>query len=258
MPAIIPKRIGPGVLIPYLTALFFVVGIGILAIVRLGQISDTVNHVVDNLATEQALADDIVNQALLVRSNANSYVRTQLQADLDQFDASFAQLEALLHQASQQIVDPDRSAELALIDAAVQQYGVAFGEVVQLIQARQQIQAGQARLTELFAASLDRLEPEISRTAGEIAASVESEFEQQNHLSQSLIVQTRFVLLVATTLAVLAGIGLGVVLFRSLAEQERAESSLDGKPPSANKCSAKSQSGGGTWKECCGLLPTPL
>lgn len=334
MPTIFPKRIGPGLLIPYLIALFFVVGIGILAVVRLGQISDTVNHVTDELAAERALADDIVNQVLLVRFNANRYVRTQRQADLDLFDASYAQLETLLHSAEQQIVDPDRAAKLVAIDETVHQYGVAFREVVQLIQARQQLQAGvldvqgliienkltalkvhistleqppvflsfgnaqaafqemrlsaaryladgderqvvlfgssyqrlltalqnlgvalqdpaqlnnvtaasaaaatyreafqeirtgQARLTELFTTGLDQLEPEISHSAGEIAASVESEFEQQNRFSQSMIGQTRLVLLATTTLAVLAGIGLGLVLYRSLAERERTELAL--------------------------------
>ncbi len=328
------RRIGLKALVPYVIALLFVIGIGILAIVRLNQISNAVDVVTNQLAAEEELADQIVSQALLIRFYANRYVRTQLQADLDQFEAAFDQLEALLDEADPFITDPERRALLGRIASAVDQYGTTFRQVADLIEERLDVRAevldvqslilenrltalrvhvasleqpdaflslsnaqvafqrmrfsanqyletgddrqvvlfrsrhqdlqaalgslegslqdpvqlqnladalaasntyeegfenlreGQIRLRALFSTELDQLEPEISRTASQISDSVKRELEQQNASSQTLIFQTRLMLLATTGIAVLAGLGLGVVLYRYLAEREQAELAL--------------------------------
>ncbi len=318
----------------YLIALVLVVGIGALALVRLNQISVTVDNLTNELAMDRALSKDIISQILLTRFYANRYVRTQSQDDLDAFNGAFVQLEVLLNEADAQIEHPARVQMLDRIDAAVTTYGETFEEVTALVKRRQRIYAevldiqdlamentlsalrvdagfsgnmdiflafgnvqnaiyqvhlnvvqylgegnpryaiqlasnyrrtmtaldsleamlespryrayivdmrnaaqsyyegfevirgdyvrSQALLTTMF----DKLEPEISTTAAEMAASIDQEFQVQNATSQTLIAQTRAVLLTTTAVAVLAGVSLAVILSRYLTERLQAENAL--------------------------------
>ncbi len=88
------------------------------------------------------------------------------------------------------------------------------------------IRADQARLRELLRKMEDELEPEISSTASEIARGVEEAFAAGNTLSQGLIMQARSVLVFTTGVAVVTGLGLGIVLARRAAEQRRAHEAL--------------------------------
>jgi PAS domain S-box-containing protein len=72
----------------------------------------------------------------------------------------------------------------------------------------------------------DELEPEISTTAAEMATSIDREFQVQNATSQTLIAQTRAVLLTTTAVAVLAGVSLAILLSRYLTERLQAENAL--------------------------------
>jgi len=81
-------------------------------------------------------------------------------------------------------------------------------------------------LKNLIAKKLDVVEPEISRAAADVASIVENEFEDQNAHSQELIFQTRLVLVTTMSIAILAGLGLGIVLKRRIGERERAEKAL--------------------------------
>lgn len=81
-------------------------------------------------------------------------------------------------------------------------------------------------LNDLFRSKMDILEPEISNTATEIAISIDREFEAQNATTKTLILQTRFMLLITTTISVLAGLGLGIVINRRITEREQAEYAL--------------------------------
>ncbi len=318
----------------YLVALILVVGIGGLALVRLNQISVTVDNLTNELAVDRALSKDIVSQIFLTRFYANRYVRTQDQRDLDAFNAAFAQLKALLVEADAQITCPERVTMLNRIDKAVATYGETFEEVTVLVKRRQRIYAevldiqnlamenallalrvdvgfsgnmdvflafgnlqsaiyqvhldtaryleegnpkyaiqlasnyrkmltaldsleailkssrygvyiteirtaaqsyyegfevirvdyvqSQALLTRMF----DELEPEISMTAAEMAASIDQAFIAQNATSQRLIAQTRAVLLTTTAVAVLAGVGLAGLISRYLTERLQAERAL--------------------------------
>ena len=331
---IFQSKTGARFVLSYLAIVLVVVVIDILAVVRLNQISASVDNLTNNLAADMALSKEMVNQVLLARFYANKYVRTQSQADLDRFHEEFAGLEALLGQAGQQITDPDRVDMLSRIMPAVDEYGDTFDRVAELIRKRQRIQSevldvqgllienkltalrihvvslneplaflalgnarnavqlmrlntarylaeGDARyvvlfetgrqqaqtafsgletilqdsaqrensteakaaagayyegfqtihvdyveLKDLFRTKLDVLEPEISNTASEVVTSIEREFEAQNEFSQVLISQTRLVLLVTTTIAVLTGLGLGVTVNRNITERERAAEAL--------------------------------
>ncbi|MEA3396796.1 MAG: histidine kinase dimerization/phospho-acceptor domain-containing protein, partial [Chloroflexota bacterium] len=334
MPKIFQNRTGAGFVLSYLIVLLIVIGIGILATVRLDQISASVDNLTNNLAADMLLSKEIVSQTLLTRFYANKYISTQSQTDLDHFNAEFAELAAFLGQAGQQITDPERVEMLNRIESAVSEYGDTFNRVVELVRERQRIQsqvldvqelliknqltslrihvislndpmaflalgnaqnafqlmrlntvkyleegderyvvlfktgrqqaqtafasleitlqdpvqrenatdakiaiaaysegfdtihADYVELKYLFRTKLDVLEPEIGTAAAEIVDSIEREFETQNEFAQILISQTRLVLLATTMIAVLTGLGLGIMLNRRIIERAQAEKSL--------------------------------
>ncbi len=127
--------------IGYLAAVLLVVGIGILAAVRLYRISDAMDALTNDLAADIVLSKEIVNQVLLTRLHAHEYVNTQEQTDLDRFNQAFAGLKELLLQAEEQITTPERVAMLERIAPTVEAYGDAFRQVAELIRRRQRIQS---------------------------------------------------------------------------------------------------------------------
>ena len=150
MSKIFQNRTGAGFVLSYLIVLLIVIGIGILATVRLGQISASVDDLTNNLAADMALSKEIVSQALLARFYANKYISTQSQADLDHFNAEFTELELLLVQADRQITDPERVEMLHRIESAVSEYGDTFDRVVELVRNRQRIQSQVLDVQELL------------------------------------------------------------------------------------------------------------
>ena len=96
MLSILRRQVGAKIILGYMITLSLMLGVGLLAISRLDQISTTVNDLTNNLALDMRLADEMVSQVLLSRFYANRYVSTQSQADLDRFDAEFSALQALL------------------------------------------------------------------------------------------------------------------------------------------------------------------
>ncbi|MBI5960956.1 MAG: hypothetical protein HY866_19610, partial [Chloroflexi bacterium] len=135
------RQVGAKIILGYLAALSLMVVIGYIAVARLDRINATVGRLTNELAVERGLAQDVESQVWLVRFYANKYVRTQSQADLDSFDAEFAQLGELLAQADRQIKDSNRRARLEQIQAAVSKYGEAFQRVTVLIQQRQRVES---------------------------------------------------------------------------------------------------------------------
>lgn len=327
------RQFGPGALLGYLLGMVLVVGIGILAVVQLSQISKTVDDLTNDLAVERGLAKDIVNQVLLTRFHAQRYVSSQSQKDVDRFSEEFDRLEELLVVADEQITDPQRAAILEQINSTAAAYEETFKEVAQLIrniqrinaeildiqehmmrdkltalrvhgafledpavflafgnaqsalermrsstlkflserdakhavqfemahqeaqaafssleanlrdptqrenfaeaqtaaclyyEGMERIQSDQAKLRELLA-RMEELEPEITDMASDIASGVEEAFESRNASSQVLIARARSVLVGTTVIALMAGLGLGVVMVRQAAERQRAHEAL--------------------------------
>jgi len=318
------RRVGAKIILGYVLALILMIGIGGFAIARLDQINATVNNLTGRLAVERGLAQDIVTQIALTRFYANRFVRTQDQADQDQFGAEFAKLDNQLAQAEQLITDSGRRQKLKLVRPAVQDYHDSFNSVAALIRKRQNIESeildvqrlivenkltalrvhvnslndpqaflafGNAQngfelvrlnvanylatddegyivlfekgyqdcqtaftnlqkvltdplqesnvtdalkaikayydgfetihddnltLKNLFKTKLDVLEPQISGTASEIAASVTNEFETQNKSTQALVSETRLVLVIVILAAIVINLGLGLWLSRRI------------------------------------------
>jgi PAS domain S-box-containing protein len=133
------SRAGPRIFLSYLSALFAVVGIGVLAVIQLNRISTTVNDLTNNLAAEKGLADDVVNQILLTRFYAQRYVRTESQVDVDHFHIEFARLEQLFALSESQITNAERKQMLGLVKLTVKAYGETFEQIAALVRERQRI-----------------------------------------------------------------------------------------------------------------------
>ncbi len=127
------------ILIYLIIPILLIIGIGILAIVQLNQISATVNNLTNNLEKERALSKDIISQILLTRFYANQYARSQSQNDLDNFNTEFSTLEGLLVLANSQITDFERVEMLYQINLVVQKYGETFDEITVLVKRQQRI-----------------------------------------------------------------------------------------------------------------------
>jgi PAS domain S-box-containing protein len=80
----------------------------------------------------------------------------------------------------------------------------------------QAIRADLIKLNELLSTQLNTLEPEISRAAQEIAASVEQEFAQEHALSQTLVARSQLVLWATTLVSILVSVGLGLFITRRI------------------------------------------
>ncbi|MBU0510303.1 MAG: diguanylate cyclase [Chloroflexi bacterium] len=152
----------------------------------------------------------------VMNSNAIRYLEggderytVQLETGYQQAQAAFSSLETNLQ-------DPAQRKNVISAQAAADAYYDGL----------QTIRADYVRLMDLFETKLDVLEPEISNTTAEMAASVEREFERQNEISQALISQTRLVMVATTIIALLAGSGIGVVLSRRITERGQAEWTL--------------------------------
>ena len=88
------------------------------------------------------------------------------------------------------------------------------------------IRQEQIKLTTLLDRMEGELEPQINTAATDIVSSVEQAYQSRNATSKGLIAQARSVLVLTTSLAVLAGLGLGGVFIRRAAERRRAHDAL--------------------------------
>ncbi|MFQ5576639.1 MAG: ATP-binding protein [Anaerolineae bacterium] len=123
--------------------------------------------------------------------------------------AAFANLEATLP-------DPTQRENAAAAAAAATTYAGGF----------QAVREDAIRLRTLFQSDLARLEITISDAAMTIAAGVEDEFQAENRTSQGLIAQTRFLLLAAAALAILANFNMSLVTYGHITRRLRAEEAL--------------------------------
>ncbi|MFW6082915.1 MAG: two-component system sensor histidine kinase NtrB [Chloroflexota bacterium] len=133
----------------------------------------------------------------------------ELEVAYQEAQAAFSDLETLVHEPAQR----DNFVE-------AQQAATLYFEGVETIR------SDQARLRELLTKMEDELEPEISSAASDIAHSVEEAFAAGNTLSQTLIRQAQSVLIFTTAVAVISGLGLGLVLARRAVERRRAHAAL--------------------------------
>jgi len=151
-----------------------------------------------------------------MRLNAARYLDTGDERYLVLFEAAHQQAIAALATLQEILASPSQRENAAQAHVAVEGYWVGF----------RTIHRDYVEVQRILDTELDALEPEITNAASEIVSSVEQSFAQQNALTERLIVQTRWVLMLTTAIAAIAAAGLGFVFSRRMAERERAERAL--------------------------------
>jgi len=133
-----------------------------------------------------------------------------------QLSSNYRGMLAALESIENILQSPRHSAHIVDMRKAARSYYEGF----------EAIRADHIQSQALLARMFDELEPEISSTAAEMAGSIDREFQAQNALSHKLIAQTRVILLITTTIAVLAGVSLAVLFSHYLTERLRSENAL--------------------------------
>jgi len=127
------RKVGTKIMAGYLVALVLTAVVGGVALVRLADIGDTVNNLAGNLAKDQHLADQVVEQIWTSRFFALRYIHQQNPADLERYQQEMTKFDTLLAEADVEITHPERVAMLAEIHADVDEYRTNFSEVTSLI-----------------------------------------------------------------------------------------------------------------------------
>ncbi len=151
-----------------------------------------------------------------MRLNNARYVDTGNERYTVLFEAAEQQARGALSTLQEILSTPSQRENAAQARIAVQGYWKGF----------QTIRRDYVEIQRILDTELDTLEPEIASAASEIVSSVERSFAQENALTERLIFQTRWVLMLTTGMAALASVGLGVVFSRRMAERERSERAL--------------------------------
>jgi len=151
-----------------------------------------------------------------MRLNNARYLDTGNERYTVLFGAAEQQARGALTTLHEILASPSQRVNAAQARFAVQGYWKGF----------QTIHRDYVEIQRILNTELDTLEPEIANAASEIVSSVEQSFAQENALTERLIVQTRWVLMLTTGIAALAAVGLGVVFSRRMAERERSERAL--------------------------------
>ena len=135
-------RISVKILIGYITALALAAVVGGLAIFQLNQVNATVTHLTGQLSDERELAGQIEVQIYRIRLYANQYIsQGQEPAVLASYNQALAHAQTLLDEAGQAIVEKNRSVMLAEARDNFDQFAAAFADIVQLLTARQELEA---------------------------------------------------------------------------------------------------------------------
>ena len=122
------------------------------------------------------------------------------------FDKSYQEGQEAFDALESRLSDPAQIKNCADAKAALQAYDDGFST----------IQTDYVAMKALTDGKLDAFEQEITSGAYEIASSIEQDFRAENEFSRRLVAATRSALLITTVLAVLIGLGLGLIVSRGI------------------------------------------
>jgi signal transduction histidine kinase len=168
-------KVGTRILIGYVIALLLMAVVIIIAIVRIQEINDTVTTLAEGLATEQHLADRVVENVWATHFYALQYMDQQNSIDLERYQAEYDNFTSLLQIADQRITTQERLTHLENIRSGIQTYGEDFSRVIGLITTRnrellvnldQQGRLAEIKLEQIRANSFFADDPVTSYQAG--------------------------------------------------------------------------------------------
>jgi methyl-accepting chemotaxis protein len=122
-------RIGIKIIAGYVVALLLMVAVSTTASLQLTQINAKFHAVTDDLARDQALAEEIVSNFYKMRLAANRYISYQHTDDLDTYTAQVQVIDQLLTQADTNITEAGRRNSLSTFKSSYEAYTAAFTEV---------------------------------------------------------------------------------------------------------------------------------
>lgn len=131
-------KISTKILVGFLIILTLMIAIGGIALVKISQIHNTVIDFVDNLASDQHVADQLVSQILQVRLQANRYIWHQSTSNLKNFKEELANLDKLLAAANKELSDQEQSV-IAHLNRGVQDYVGQFDGIIKLFDNRYKV-----------------------------------------------------------------------------------------------------------------------
>jgi methyl-accepting chemotaxis protein len=132
-------KIGAKIISGFIVVLVFTLILGGTALVNLNQVDTTVGYLVNNLAAERVLSDQIANQDLESRYYARKYITGADKADLEKFRELQKAQDALLAQADTQISGDKRKALLEQTKTDLKTYRAGFDEIELLVSKRQRV-----------------------------------------------------------------------------------------------------------------------
>ncbi|MBI5712385.1 MAG: HAMP domain-containing protein [Chloroflexi bacterium] len=129
-------RVSTKIITGYALGVLMIIFVGAIALVRLSDLNNTVLNLTDHLAAERQLANNIVEEILVVRLYARKYAVEPTEENLNWYQSEVVKLDVLLGQADKIVTKPERVAMLKAIKADYAGYKAVFTEVQQLMSAQ--------------------------------------------------------------------------------------------------------------------------
>ncbi|MEK9162080.1 MAG: methyl-accepting chemotaxis protein [Chloroflexota bacterium] len=129
-------KVSTKIIAGYAMGVLMIIFVGAIALVRLSDLNTTILNLTDHLATERQLANNIVEEILVVRLYARKYAVGPTEENLSWYKAEVVNLDVLLAQADKTVTKPERVAMLKVIKADYAGYKAVFTEVQQLMSAQ--------------------------------------------------------------------------------------------------------------------------
>ncbi len=123
----------------FIIALLLNVLVGTIAIVRTSQINRSVDDLVNNLAKDQLVANDINDRILRIRFRANKYISNGAESELNKYQEHLTALENILTTADTEIQKAERVALLNKIETDFNLYRSTFQAIQDDMAKRAQI-----------------------------------------------------------------------------------------------------------------------
>lgn len=132
-------KVGVKILGGFIIALILTAVVGTIAITRTGAIANNVDDLVNNLAQDQLVANDINDRILRIRFRANKYIASGDSSELSQYDNHISLLGDYLLTADELIQQEERVEMLANIKSDVSNYTNAFNQIKKDMADRQEV-----------------------------------------------------------------------------------------------------------------------
>ena len=126
--------------------LLLMIAVGLSSTIGIGQLQGTVSRLVENLAAEQQLIDDLVVSEATLTGAANRYLASPSEQAMQAYEQELTRFQSLLEDASSRVTHPERAAKVQQISEQLTAYNDGFKAV------QMQINVIQAQIKQFFGA----------------------------------------------------------------------------------------------------------